>query len=434
VTPMRGRRRRIALSGRRILVVPAIVAVLFAAVITSTHDDRGAAVSALPGATGQPALTGPTGGGSGGGMGGPPFPLQPPDMPSPPGGYNSGAYPAPDQGNGISIYNSDAPQSPGSRSGNQQAPNYPQQLQPANGSQPPDYDSPLQTQPAPRASTATQQPGELPAEAPSQSQEHQLPTQSDQPPNQQTAPDQSGQRDESNTHCQVQTLVTSSAWFSHSSIRLVSNEIPTGPYYFPLDPPYPPSPIPSCGCDQEAAKQTPDTSPQEKEDILEHVRDQACGNDWINSVSVEPAKPGAEGGLASLHVHINGVARIMGFSTINPTIPFVDKAQDLGILQGFAGAEIKDAWKQVVCQSRFASAGPPGSNPVDASKDMNTDGMYQQFVCHWLFASKKPGIPGGRTINVWDWQDGMGKPSWNLEPSRPVVGEIGTIENNCNPL
>lgn len=78
--------------------------------------------------------------------GGPPFPLQPPDMPSgPPTGYNSGSYPAPDQGNGISIYNSDAPQSPGGQGGYQQGSSYPQQLQPANGTQPPNYDAPLQT-------------------------------------------------------------------------------------------------------------------------------------------------------------------------------------------------------------------------------------------------------------------------------------------------
>lgn len=76
-------------------------------------------------------------------------------MPDGPGGYNSGSYPAPDQGNGISIYNSGAPQGPGSQGGYQQAPNYPQQLQPANGTQPPNYDAPLQT---PQPQRAPQQP------------------------------------------------------------------------------------------------------------------------------------------------------------------------------------------------------------------------------------------------------------------------------------
>jgi hypothetical protein len=92
------------------------------------------------------------GGGSGGGSGssGPAFPMQPPDMPSPPGGYNGGSYPAPDQGNGISIYNP-SQQSPGGQGG---YPQYPQQGQPgppANGVQPSNYDAPPQAQaPAPQ--------------------------------------------------------------------------------------------------------------------------------------------------------------------------------------------------------------------------------------------------------------------------------------------
>lgn len=153
---------------RRAAAAVAVVAVLVAGMVVIDREVGGENVSALPGATAQPAPTGPTGGAGGGS--GPGFPLQPPDMPSgPPNGYNSGSYPAPDQGNGISIYNSDAPQSPASRGGYQQAPNYPQQLQPANGTQPPNYDAPLQPsaahQPsaaphtaAPRPSLAQQQP------------------------------------------------------------------------------------------------------------------------------------------------------------------------------------------------------------------------------------------------------------------------------------
>jgi hypothetical protein len=159
------------------MAVTAGAAVMLAGIVVIDRDHSGGVgLSALPGATGQPAPTGPTGGGSGGGMGGPPFPLQPPDMPSgPPNGYNSGAYPAPDQGNGISIYNSDAPQSPGSQDGYQQAPNYPQQLQPANGTQPPNYDAPLQTaqpQQAPQH-PAQNQPNE---QQPQQNSQQQRPT------------------------------------------------------------------------------------------------------------------------------------------------------------------------------------------------------------------------------------------------------------------
>ncbi|CAM5742296.1 hypothetical protein MAUB1S_01486 [Mycolicibacterium aubagnense] len=140
------KRGRLPRGLRRTMAVLAVAAVLMAGVVVVDRDDAaGVGLSALPGATGQP--TGPTGGaGSGGGLGGPPFPMQPPGMPDGPGAYNGGSYPAPDQGNGISLYNPDQ-QSAGSPGGYQQAPNYPQpqqQMQPANGTQPPDYDAPLQ--------------------------------------------------------------------------------------------------------------------------------------------------------------------------------------------------------------------------------------------------------------------------------------------------
>lgn len=179
---------------RRALTIVSILAVLLAAVVTVNGDRHGTTVTALPGATAQPAPTGPTGG-PGGGPGGPAFPLQPPDMPSAPGGYNSGSYPAPDQNNGISIYNSDAPQSADADS---QAANFPQSRQPANGTQPPDYDHPISPQPSaqqqqgnqpqrqqPQASqqgTPTQQPTQsaTPRQQPSQSQQS-SPTQTSSP-------------------------------------------------------------------------------------------------------------------------------------------------------------------------------------------------------------------------------------------------------------
>lgn len=179
---------------RRALTIVSILAVLLAAVVTVNGDRHGTTVTALPGATAQPAPTGPTGG-PGGGPGGPAFPLQPPDMPSAPGGYNSGSYPAPDQNNGISIYNSDAPQSADADS---QAANFPQSRQPANGTQPPDYDHPISPQPSaqqqqgnqpqrqqPQASqqgTPTQQPTQsaTPSQQPSQSQQS-SPTQTSSP-------------------------------------------------------------------------------------------------------------------------------------------------------------------------------------------------------------------------------------------------------------
>ncbi|GAC79141.1 Protein of unknown function [Gordonia malaquae] len=49
--------------------------------------------------------------------------------------------------------------------------------------------------------------------------------------------------------------------------------------------------------------------------------------------------------------------------------------------------------------------------------DGDTPGMKAQFDCHWTFA---------RIVQPE-------KPSWNLEPSRPVVSEAEMISSRCNP-
>ncbi len=49
--------------------------------------------------------------------------------------------------------------------------------------------------------------------------------------------------------------------------------------------------------------------------------------------------------------------------------------------------------------------------------DAATPGMYEQFRCHWDYAElARPG-----------------KPSWNLEPWRPVVSEVAMLDAECNP-
>lgn len=65
---------------RRLLVVPALLAVFLAAVITTTNDFEGSTVSVLPGATADP--TGPPTGGPGGDGGFNGGQFQPPGMPS----------------------------------------------------------------------------------------------------------------------------------------------------------------------------------------------------------------------------------------------------------------------------------------------------------------------------------------------------------------
>lgn len=113
-------------------------------------------------------------------MSGPPFPLQPPGMPDGPSAYNSGSYPAPDQSWGIDIYQTGA-QAPASGQGSYNGQqNYPQQLQPANGTQPPNYDAPLQT--AAQTSVApSAAPNTAPPQQPQPSQAQQQDNQGQQP-------------------------------------------------------------------------------------------------------------------------------------------------------------------------------------------------------------------------------------------------------------
>lgn len=49
--------------------------------------------------------------------------------------------------------------------------------------------------------------------------------------------------------------------------------------------------------------------------------------------------------------------------------------------------------------------------------DADTPGMRAQFLCHWYFAEMA----------------GPGKPSWNLEPWRPVVDDATMAASGCNP-
>ncbi|MBF6427807.1 DUF2599 domain-containing protein [Nocardia cyriacigeorgica] len=66
----------------------------------------------------------------------------------------------------------------------------------------------------------------------------------------------------------------------------------------------------------------------------------------------------------------------------------------------FPGSEER-AWQEVLARS--PEAGSPG--------------MRDQFICHWDWAR----------IVAPD------KPSWNLEPWRPDVGYLATVEARCNP-
>jgi hypothetical protein len=68
---------------------------------------------------------------------------------------------------------------------------------------------------------------------------------------------------------------------------------------------------------------------------------------------------------------------------------------------GSAGPDADEAWAEVLALAPEAA----------------TPGMHEQFRCHWELAEAfQPG-----------------KPSWNLEPWRPVVDDTTMVSSGCNP-
>ena len=68
---------------------------------------------------------------------------------------------------------------------------------------------------------------------------------------------------------------------------------------------------------------------------------------------------------------------------------------------GAAGPDEDEAWAEVLALAPEAA----------------TPGMHEQFRCHWELAEAfEPG-----------------KPSWNLEPWRPVVDDTTMVSSGCNP-
>lgn len=70
-------------------------------------------------------------------------------------------------------------------------------------------------------------------------------------------------------------------------------------------------------------------------------------------------------------------------------------------------------------QPPAASGWPLPTRPgvLALSPEADTAGMRAQFICHWQYAEiRQPG-----------------KPSWNLEPWRPVVDDSEMLASGCNP-
>lgn len=336
-------------------------------------------------------------------MGGPPFPLQPPDMPSPPGGYNDGSYPAPDQGNGISIYNSGAPQSADGRGGYPKDPNHPQQLPPANGTQPPDYDAPLQpTQPPQATQQASEDQRPAPSESPQQLPSNQHETEPQRTPSEQQ-PDNQPQQPNQN-RCNASGGVAPSGFTAQGPqirVKLTAIDFKLGP------------PLTGGCCDQQKVKQgrTDEHDP--------------CTHQYAVSVTDFPATPGAEGGLESIHVVPTLYARAVGFASPLPLLT-VDQPHELTELPGRIIAGASDAshmWNEITCIALQNDLADLDHNQQLFNKLTNNDSAFQQFICHFFGAGKK----------FWDWEGGIGKESWNFEPVRPAVGTASCALSKCNP-
>lgn len=65
----------------------------------------------------------------------------------------------------------------------------------------------------------------------------------------------------------------------------------------------------------------------------------------------------------------------------------------------------------------WAAADAAWAEVLALSPEADTAGMRAQFICHWQYAEiRQPG-----------------KPSWNLEPWRPVVDDSEMLASGCNP-
>jgi uncharacterized protein YukE len=142
------------------------------------------------------------------------------------------------------------------------------------------------------------------------------------------------------------------------------------------------------------------------------------GGTFISGVELVEA---GEDGKVSLRVFPDLKSRFEGLIT-TPAVALVSTADELhGLAKvqkvlnlGVDGSAFHawNAWNEVKDHVKRAGL---------EEKDFDTDSMFQQFLCHWIWANKVP------------TEGGLLKESWNLEPDRPAVGSIGCAWNECNP-
>jgi hypothetical protein len=109
-----------------------------------------------------------------------------------------------------------------------------------------------------------------------------------------------------------------------------------------------------------------------------------------------------------------------GSSALPYAPPFVDHAQwtqwnQLASLRIYPTRSGRAAARQL--GSSTPEADEAWSEVLALAPEAATPGMHDQFRCHWELAEAfEPG-----------------KPSWNLEPWRPVVDDTTMVSSGCNP-
>jgi hypothetical protein len=99
-----------------------------------------------------------------------------------------------------------------------------------------------------------------------------------------------------------------------------------------------------------------------------------------------------------------------------PAPPYIDHTQWVQV-GGLSSLRIYPTAAGRLASTDFVKPDEAWSEVLAMSPDADTPGMRQQFVCHWDFAEAAD----------------PGKPSWNLEPWRPVVDDATMVQSGCNP-
>lgn len=116
-----------------------------------------------------------------------------------------------------------------------------------------------------------------------------------------------------------------------------------------------------------------------------------------SSVTTEPASSGSVSSTPVLPPpYIKSATWVQ--TEVGPSLQIAPTQNGRDVSSPTAGEE---AWSEVL--------------KLDPSAD--TPGMKEQFMCHWTFA---------RLVQP-------NKPTWNIEPDRPVVSSDEMIATRCNP-